>query len=343
MIITKSISRFARNTVTLLSTVRELKDLGVDVFFEEQNIHTIGAEGELLLTLLAAFAQAESLSVSENCKWRIRNGFEEGRPTAFRMLGYRLKDGEVTVVPEETETVQRIFELYLQGYGTQRIANTLNEEGHRTVNGGLWWPTTIGRIIGNEKYSGDLLLQKFFVPDHLSKVKHFNRGELPIHTVEDNHEAIIEKPMFRQAAARQRARSFQRETKQTHSALTGMICCACCGRSYNRKTTTGGVKWCCVTYNTRGKTACPDSKMIPESTLLEAVCAVLKTETFDEDLFRAWVDQIIARKGNVLQFVFKDGSTQEYIWKDRSRAESWTQEMKEAARLTAARRNSHGG
>ena len=114
MVITKSISRFARNTVTLLKYVRELKNLGVDVFFEEQNIHTISADGEVMLTLLASFAQAESLSVSENCKWRIRKGFEEGKSTSVRLLGYQMIDGEFTIIPEEAETVRRIFNLYLQ-------------------------------------------------------------------------------------------------------------------------------------------------------------------------------------------------------------------------------------
>ena len=104
MVITKSISRVARNTVTLLNTVRELKDLGIDVYFEEQNIRTLDAEGEILLTLLASFAQEESLSVSENCKWRIRNGFAEGRAHSCTMLGYRLVDGEITLVEDEAET-----------------------------------------------------------------------------------------------------------------------------------------------------------------------------------------------------------------------------------------------
>ena len=116
MVITKSISRLARNTVTLLQTVRELKELNVDVFFEEQNIHTLSTEGELMLALLASFAQEESRSVSENCKWRIRHGFEEGKPNTCRMLGYRLINGEITLIPEEAKIVRHIFDLYLKGY-----------------------------------------------------------------------------------------------------------------------------------------------------------------------------------------------------------------------------------
>lgn len=157
MVITKSISRFARNTVTFLETVRELKSLGIDVFFEEQNIYTMSAEGEVMLTLLASFAQAESLSCSDNCKWRIRKGFEEGRASTCTMLGYRLVDGEITLVEEEAETAKRIFDLYLAGYGLQKIANTLNEEGLYSIFGNEWHPTTVRKVLTNEKYCGDLL------------------------------------------------------------------------------------------------------------------------------------------------------------------------------------------
>ena len=124
MVITKSISRLARNTVTLLATVRELKELGINIFFEEQNINSISEEGELMLTLMASQAQEESLSCSENCKWKIRKGFEKGQPNTCTMLGYRLVDGEITLVPDEAEIVKEIFDLYLSGCGVQKIANT---------------------------------------------------------------------------------------------------------------------------------------------------------------------------------------------------------------------------
>lgn len=169
MIITKSISRLARNTVTLLETVRELKSLGVDVFFEEQNIYTLSVEGEVMLTLLASFAQTESLSCSDNCKWRIRKGFEEGRASTCTMLGYRLVNGEITLIEEEAEIAKRIFDLYLAGYGLQKIANTLNEEGMYSIFGNEWHPTTVRKVLTNEKYCGDLLLQKVYCENHLTK------------------------------------------------------------------------------------------------------------------------------------------------------------------------------
>ena len=342
MIITKSVSRFARNTVTLLSTVRELRDLGVDVYFEEQNIHTISGEGELFLTLLASFAQEESLSVSDNVQWRIRHGFEEGRPSSFRLLGYRWTDGEITVVPEEMGTVRRIFELYLEGKGTQSIANTLNAEGRTTLTGGIWYPSTVSNILTNEKYCGDLLLQKSYVLDHISKRSVRNTGQLPQFLVEENHEAIIDKALFQQAAVERERRSFNKGKAFAPTAFAGMIRCDCCGKNYRRKAASRCIKWCCGTFNTRGKAFCPDSKMIPEETVVEAVCTVLGLEEFDSARFLAQVERIDACKGNLLRFHLCDGSTQEYIWRDRSRAESWTPEMKKAAALATARRYQNG-
>ena len=296
-----------------------------------------------MLTLLASFAQAESFSVSENCKWRIRRQFQEGKSTPFRMLGYRLVDGQISAVPEEAETVRRIFELYLQGIGTQKISNILNEEGITTVNGSLWAPFTVAKILYNEKYCGDLLLQKSFVPDHLKKASVPNSGQLPQYLIEDNHDPIIDRTVFQAAAAERGRRAVQQDISRKESVLTGRIRCACCGKNYRRKTTTRCVKWCCSTFNTRGKRYCPDSKMIPEETLIAAICETLGISHFAEDLFLKRIERIDACKGNILRFVFKNGKTKEYVWKDRSRAESWTPEMKETARLTAARRNSHGG
>ena len=344
MVITKSISRFARNTVTLLNTVRELKGLGVDVFFEEQNIHTISTDGELMLTLLASFAQAESYSCSENCKWRIRAGFAKGIPTPFRMKGYRLIDGEIVVVPEEAATVQRIFELYLRGYGLQRIANVLNSDRQYTVNGGLWCSRSVAKILDNEKYCGDLLLQKTYRNDHLEKTKHYNTaGLLPRYLVRNNHEPIIDKAIFQRVVSERKRRAVNTGPRPAMSALSGMIRCECCGKNYRRKTTSTCIKWCCSTYNTRGKNACPDSKMIPEELVLTAINDVLGTDHFIESLFLGRVDHIDACKGNMLRFCFRDGTTMDYVWRDRSRSESWTSEMRQAASIKTKTRYEHAG
>lgn len=333
MVITKSVSRFARNTVTLLRTVRELKELGINVFFEEQNLKTLDADGEVMLTLLASFAQAESLSVSDNCKWRIRKGFEEGRASTCTMLGYRLVNGEITMVPDEAVIVKKIFDLYSDGRGQQKICNILNEEGIRTRRGYTWHPSAIRLILENEKYAGDLKLQKVFVRDHLTKEKVVNHGELPIYWVENDHEPIISREQFQAVQLRLKKQSEGcNAIKGAESVFTGRIRCAGCGKNYRRKTTPYRVVWCCATFNSRGKKYCPTSKMIPEETLKTVCATALGLPEFDAEIFENRVIYIDACPGNLLRFHFCDGSEKGLIWKDRSRRESWTPEMREAAR-----------
>ena len=339
MVITKSVSRFARNTVTLLRTVRELKELGINVFFEEQNIKTLDADGEVMLTLLASFAQAESLSVSDNCKWRIRKGFEEGRASTCTMLGYRLVNSEITIVPDEAVIVSKIFHLYSDGCGLQKICNILNEEGIRTRRGYTWHPSAIRLILENEKYAGDLKLQKVFVRDHLTKEKVVNHGELPIYWVENDHEPIISRDRFQAVQLRLKKQSEGcTASKGAESVFTGKIRCADCGKNYRRKTTPYRVVWCCATFNSRGKKYCPTSKMIPEETLKTACATALGLPEFDAEAFEEQVIYIDACPGNLLHFHFHDGSEKELTWRDRSRSESWTQEMREAARQNALSR-----
>ncbi len=196
LVITKSISRFARNTVTLLNTVRELKSLGVDVYFEEQNIHTISGDGELMLTILASYAQEESLSASENQKWRIRKNFEQGIQSTFSLYGYRCKDRNITVYEPEAKVIKQIFKMYLSGIGSINIANHLTALGIPSQSGGEWSSKTIVSMLKNEKYTGDMLLQKYYTKDHLTKKDTINKGELPQYYVENSHEGIISKDDF---------------------------------------------------------------------------------------------------------------------------------------------------
>ena len=162
LILVKSISRFARNTLALLNTVRELKGLGIGVYFEEQKLDTLSGDGEFMLTILASFAQEESRSVSENCKWRIRKKFEQGIPTGFGMYGYEVRNGSFAIKPEEAAVVRRIFRMYLDGMGSVKIMKRLTEEGVPAPLGGLWNASVVMEMLKNEKYVGDLLLQKFY-------------------------------------------------------------------------------------------------------------------------------------------------------------------------------------
>ena len=196
LILVKSISRFARNTLALLNTVRELKGLGIGVYFEEQKLDTLSGDGEFMLTILASFAQEESRSVSENCKWRIRKKFEQGIPTGFGMYGYEVRNGSFAIKPEEAAVVRRIFQMYLDGMGSVKIMKLLTEEGVPAPLGGLWNASVVMEILKNEKYVGDLLLQKFYTNNHVEKKRFHNRGELPQYFVGEDHEPIIDRETF---------------------------------------------------------------------------------------------------------------------------------------------------
>ena len=196
LILVKSISRFARNTLTLVNTVRELKALGVGVFFEEQNLNTLSGDGEFMLTILASFAQEESRNVSENLKWRIRKKFEQGIPMVNSLYGYEVKKGCFKVKPDEAQVVKRIYSMYLDNMNYTAIAKALSKEGVPTPLGGLWSASRIANILKNEKYAGDLLLQKTYINNHIEKRSCINRGELPRYYVKDNHEPIVDRETF---------------------------------------------------------------------------------------------------------------------------------------------------
>lgn len=339
LIITKSLTRFARNTVTLLETVRELKALGIEVYFEEDNIHTLGSDGELMLTLLASYAQEESRSVSENQKWRIRKMFEQGRPNTGRMLGYRLKDGVLQIVPEEAEIVRMIFTDYLSGMGKNAIARKLNQLGVPSLNHSIWRDNSIYSILKNEKYTGDMLLQKTYRPDHISKKGRINHGEVAQFYVENSHEAIISKDIFAkvQQELSRRAKLYGAPCgNEPKYCFTGMIHCNLCGRPYRRKITAIGTKyakpvWVCWTFFTLGKEYCA-SQRIPESILIVKTSEVLGYTDWDREILLQQISEIQVPGHNRLVYVFRDGHTQEITWQNPSRRESWTDEMKQKAR-----------
>lgn len=334
MVITKSISRFARNTVTLLETVRELKTMGVDVFFEEQNIHSLSADGELMLTILASYAQEESLSASENQKWRIRHNFENGMPWNGTMLGYRYDKGVLIVVPDEAETVRRIYSEYLAGSGMTAIAKRLNADGIPTRYGNTWGKASIKAVLQNYAYTGNLLLQTSRRVDHLTKRDVPNNGELPQYHVEGCHEAIISLRSFNavQEEMKRRAEKYTHPgVKRKEYSFSGKLICACCDKHYRRKITATGPKWICTTYNTHGKAACP-SKAVPEQ-ILEAIT--------DEVGGIGKITALQVCNDNTLVLTLASGEQVVKRWQDRSRRDSWTPEMKEKARQKDLERRSH--
>lgn len=339
-VLTKSISRFARNTVTLLETVRELKELGVAVYFEEQNIDSLSGDGELMLTILASFAQEESKSVSDNCKWRIRKDFSEGKPMNLPLLyGYRREKGRIVIDEREAEIVRFIFRSCLNGMGKGRITEELREQGVPCRLGGEWQTETVGGILKNEKYTGDALLQKTYIENHLTKRKCFNRGELPQYYAESTHPAIIDHEMYEKVqvliAERREKTNVQKDVTARYP-FSGLIVCGCCGAHYHRRTNPTRITWQCVTYLRRGKKHCA-AKQIPEETLRSLTREALGVPEITEENIRALAEIQIPCPNHIL-FVFKDGHETERVWQDRSRAESWTDEMKEKARAQMKRR-----
>ena len=356
MILVKSISRFARNTVTLLETVRILKEMGISVYFEEQKIDTLSGDGELMLSILASFFQEESRNVSENCKWRVRKKFEQGIPTGFQMYGYDVRNGVFTIIPEEAEVVRRIFRMYLDGMGSVRIMKTLIAEGVPAPEGGLWNASVIMMMLKNEKYAGDLLLQKFFTNNHIEKKQCFNRGELPQYFVEGNHEPIIDRETFdavQAEIAQRRAMDIVNggkkaaddaedylpeleEQKLSDLPLGKYIHCGICGKKYRRKITRMGTPyaapiWICGTFSFRGKAYCA-SKQIPEKILIDLIAGVLGIDsslTDTEALDR--IHHIEMHPDNRVQFVFQDGYAEDHFWKDHSRKDSWDAEKRKKA------------
>ena len=324
-ILVKSISRFARNTVTLLTTVRELKSLGVDVFFEEQGIRTMSAAGELLLTILASFAQEESRSVSENMKWRIRKNFEAGIPWNGTVFGYRLQDGKYIVKPDEAEVVKQIFTWYLAGMGYMAIAKKLNASGAKTRNGNAWNHASVLWILHNYSYTGNLLLQTTYTESYITKKYRKNTGEKPMYHAQQSHEPIVSEEMFNAAQREMQKRSekYMHPENKNKTDFSGKVYCGICGKRCRRKKRHDKNVWLCNTFSMHGKTACP-AKAVPEEILLE--CAA--------EINMEMIEKVEVCSGNILHFCLSDKSVITKQWQDRSRRESWTDEMKAKARKT---------
>ncbi len=322
MVITKSISRFARNTVTMLETVREMKLLNIDIYFEKENIHSLSGDGELMLTILASFAQEESHSVSENCKWRIHKQFQNGELVNLRfMYGYQISKGCIKIEPKQAEIVRMIFADYISGMGCDLIAQKLRNMGVKTLKGGIWSAKRVSNILKNEKYAGNALLQKKYVADHLSKKLVINHGILPMYYAEDTHESIVDMVVFQKAqeimAMHREQNNVQKKTTASYP-FSGKIVCLRCGKKYKRKTTHGKIFWNCSTYLQFNKAAC-FTKQIPEDTLIKLTADVLGLAEFDEFEFKEQIIEMRIPEPNKVIYVFKDGHEVEAVWHDKSR------------------------
>ena len=302
LILTKSISRFARNTVDCLRIIRELKERQIRILFEKENIDTMDNTGELLITILSSQAQEESRNLSENTRWGIVRKFEQGivQVNHNKFMGYtKNAEGKLVIVPEEADVIRKIFDLYAQGIGIYKIAKTLEDEGIKTATGlSKWHSSTIHKMLQCEKYIGDAILQKTYTIDFLTKKKVLNNGYVKKYYVRNSHEAIISKEQFYQVQEELKRRSCTGEInirKRYSSAypLSGIIICGKCNGIYTRvtwqKKNDKIYVWRCRERLKTGAIFCKRSATVKESgmikLLIELFNSILKTDSAEATVY----------------------------------------------------------
>ena len=303
IVLTKSISRFARNTVDCLNYVRALKELGIAVIFEKENMNTLEIDSEILITMLGAFAQSESESISANVRWGIRQAMKEGKATIqYKYLyGYRKgDDGKPEIIPEQAEIVRKIYDLFLCGTPIRGILEYLNANNIPNILGELQWArNAVNSILTNEKYCGDVLLQKTYIDDCINKKVKKNTGQLPMYLVQNHHKGIISRETFDAAQAELSRRNAGRSPSKKNAptgrsrysskyALSDRLYCGECGTRYQRCTwrNRDGSKrivWRCVSRVDYGSKYCHDSPTLDEEPLHRAILAAINSAVKDKD------------------------------------------------------------
>ena len=295
IILTKSISRFARNTVDCLNYIRALKELGIAVIFEKENINTLEADSEILITMLGAFAQSESESISSNVRWGKRQAMKEGKATIqYRYLyGYRKgADGKPEIISEQAEVVRKIYDLFLSGTSIRGIKEYMEQNNIRNIDGEIKWArNAINSILANEKYCGDVLLQKTYIDDCINKKVKKNTGQLPMYLVQNHHEGIISREIFDAAQAELARRNAGKSPSKKNAptgrsrysskyALTDRLYCGECGTRYQRCTWRNHdgskrIVWRCVSRVDYGHKYCHNSPTLDEVPLQNAILAAI--------------------------------------------------------------------
>lgn len=319
LVLTKSVSRFARNTVDSLQNIRKLKEKNIGVYFEKEGVNTLEGTGELLITILSSQAQEESRNLSENTRWGLVRRFENGIVSVNhkKFLGYtKDENGELIIVPEEAELVRRIFRLYLEGASILQITRALEADRIKTVTGkDKWHCSVIEKMLQNEKYMGDALLQKTYTVDFLTKKRVKNQGIVPQYYIEDNHEPIIPKELFYRVQEEKARRasmhksSITRKAKQEKSkysskyALSDLMVCGECGHPYRRQTWSkygekSGV-WRCESRLKNGTKNCRHSPTLKEKPLYEAIMTAINSVVENQGEFvGAFRENVIRVIGN---------------------------------------------
>jgi DNA invertase Pin-like site-specific DNA recombinase len=327
MVITKSISRFARNPLDTLQYVRQLKEKGIAIFFEKENVNTLDSKGEFLITLLGSLAQEESSNISQITKMGIAYRFQEGKVIVNhnRFLGYtKDENGELVIVPEEAEVIKRIYKEFMEGKSDLKIAKGLENDGILTGAGKTtWWASTVKSILKNEKYMGEALLQKTHTVDFLSKKRVKNNGIVQQYYVENSHPPIIDKEEFAavqdEFERRSNMRGYSRTGKSAFTseyAFSGKLFCQNCGSKFRRASWGNGKNkqyvWRCINREQNGVDKC-STKTVKEKDLEQAFLRVMdreqgvKVTKFDEEIFRRLIEKVKVQSMVEAVFVFKTG------------------------------------
>ena len=303
IVLTKSISRFARNTVDCLNYVRALKELGIAVIFEKENMNTLEIDSEILITMLGAFAQSESESISANVRWGKRQAMKEGKAIINykHLYGYRKgADGRPEIIPEQAEIVRKIYDLFLCGTPIRGILEYLSANNIPNISGeSQWAKNAVSSILRNEKYCGDVLLQKTYIDDCINKKVKKNTGQLPMYLVQNHHEGIISRETFDAVQAEFARRSAGKSPSKKNAptgrsrysskyALSDRLYCGECGTRYQRCTwrNRDGSKrivWRCVSRVDYGSKYCHNSPTLDEEPLHRAILAAINSAVKDED------------------------------------------------------------
>ncbi|HGD3819479.1 TPA: recombinase family protein [Streptococcus agalactiae] len=314
LILTKSISRFERNTVELLETVRELKRLGISVRFEKEKIDTLTAEGELLLTLLASMAQEESQSISQNIRWRVKKRFEEGKPYIPQdIFGYRWNGDEYVIEPHEASIVRQVFEWYMEGLSAPKIAKRLDDRGERTRLGNRFTKRVIYNMFDQEAYCGRLILQKTF-RDQFGSRSILNDGQMAKYIVENAHEAIVTPEYFQLVNQEKKRRARRRVSKHDALAkLQGKVYCEHCGldmvltleTKFNQEKR---VRYYCRTRDAKGVETCL-GRTVTEEQLFQAFGESINTEDIHHISFNSVTNEAkaIYRNGEEKHVIIQKG------------------------------------
>ena len=307
-IITKSISRISRDTLEVLKIIRFLRERGINMHFENENLDSININNEYEITLRGMLAQDESRNKSEDIQWGLQRKFEKGDIfTKYKsFMGYTCVDDNLTIVPEQAEVVKKIFDLYLQGLSLGQIKSYLESQGIKTAMGKETWDTkTVHKMLKNEKYKGDTMLQKTVTENFMTGKKIKNTGQRNRYYIKDSHPAIVSAEVFdkvqEEMAKRARFVSNEDGTLETSGSkydskhiLGNLIVCGYCGASYRRRTERGKVVWRCAKRIEKGKVECFNSPTLNEEWIKRELCEMIcQNDVYDENIIRNKVKNIL--------------------------------------------------